>query len=56
MFNLRIYGVPMAMPGLIAPAAAQQMTPAEYDAAVQEIVDCVTLRAADVEGFLAQEE
>ena len=41
---------------LIAPYAAEQMTPAEYDEAVQEIVDFVEQRAVDINAFLAKEE
>jgi spore coat protein H len=39
---------------VIAPVATQDMSQAEYDAAVQELVDFVMARAADVEAFLAR--
>ena len=39
---------------LIAPSATLDMSAEEYDAAVQELVDCVTLRAKDVEAFLSE--
>jgi spore coat protein CotH len=41
---------------LIAPVAAQDMSAEEYDAAVQEVVDFVAARAAEVEAFLAAQE
>ncbi|HQY91804.1 CotH kinase family protein [Caldilinea sp.] len=41
---------------VIAPVATQEMSQEEYAAAVQELVDFVTARAADVEEFLAQQE
>lgn len=37
----------------IKPVAIQDMSAEEYDAAVQELVDFVTARAAEVEAFLA---
>ncbi len=41
---------------VIAPYAAEAMSPAEYDAAVQEIVDFIETRAADTAAFLAEQE
>ncbi|MFC1466392.1 MAG: CotH kinase family protein [Candidatus Brachytrichaceae bacterium NZ_4S206] len=38
---------------VIKPVATQDMSAEEYDAAVQELVDFVTARAAEVEAFLA---
>lgn len=38
---------------LLAPVATQDMSQQEYDAAVQELIDFVEARAADVEAFLA---
>ena len=40
---------------LLAPVATQDMSQEEYDAAVQELVDFVTARAADGEAFLAKQ-
>jgi hypothetical protein len=39
---------------VIAPFAAENMSPAEYKAAVQEIVDFIEARAADTAAFLAE--
>ena len=41
---------------LLAPYAAQEMSPEEYAGAVQEIVDFVRARAGEVEEFLAREK
>lgn len=41
---------------VIAPVAMQDMSPEEYAAAVQAIVDFVTARAADVDAFLTSQE
>jgi hypothetical protein len=41
---------------LIAPSATLDMSQEEYDAAVQELVEFVATRAADIEEFLAQQE
>jgi hypothetical protein len=41
---------------LIAPYAATQMTPAEYDDALQEVVDFMELRAVEIEASLGQQE
>jgi spore coat protein CotH len=40
---------------LIAPVATQEMSPEEYAAAVQEIVDFVEARAAELAAFLAEQ-
>jgi hypothetical protein len=39
-----------------APYAARQISSAEYDDAVQEIVDFVEQRATDIEDFFARQE
>jgi len=41
---------------LLVPVATLDMSPQEYEAAVQALVDFVEERAADVEGFLAGQE
>ncbi|HHW87811.1 MAG TPA: hypothetical protein GX400_16595 [Chloroflexi bacterium] len=41
---------------LLAPVAKQDISQAEYDAAVQALIDFVEARAVDVEGFLAGQE
>ena len=40
----------------IAPVATQDMSQAEYDAAVQALIDFVETRAAEVAAFLAAQE
>ena len=41
---------------LLAPYAAQEMSPEEYAAAVQEVVDFVEARAGEAEEFLAKQK
>jgi hypothetical protein len=40
----------------MAPAAARQMTPEEYDTAVQEIINFIETRTPVIEEFLARPE
>lgn len=41
---------------LLAPVAKQDISQAEYDAAVQALIDFVEARTVEVEGFLAGQE